>query len=168
VPTFCFPDDKINRLRRLFARIVEDGLASLVDISGPPSVSIEFSPGSAHLDKRGENSLNSLAELLSQHPDLSITLCAPNSDRDRDAVYSTLNIRSRREPDARGLFGEPSASVLDQAKAEPALAKLAAERTRVVRRYLTEEKDVDAARLSECGSTFPAADQGTPRVDVSF
>jgi hypothetical protein len=43
-----------------------------------------------------------------------------------------------------------------------------AERTRAVRRYLTEEKGVDAARVSECRSTFEAADQGSPRVDVSF
>ena len=149
--------------------LIASMLASLADSSGPPFVSIEFSPASAELNQGGKSSADSLAKLLSEHPELSLKLCGRFTARDRNAVTSAAKIHSRQEANAKGLSGESSASpVLDQTEAEPAFTELAAERTRAVRRYLTAEKGVDAARVSECRPTFEAADQGRPRVDVSL
>jgi hypothetical protein len=56
----------------------------------------------------------------------------------------------------------------ESAQTEQTLAELAVERMRVVRRYLIQEKGADAKRLPECRSTFQAADQGSPRVEISL
>jgi hypothetical protein len=142
-------------------------IASLVDGSGPPFASIEFSPGSAELDKRGKSSADSLARLLSEHPHLSIVFCARASEQDRNAVSSAAKIPSRQVTDPLGAFGGPGTSPASgQPEAESALARLAAERVGAVRRYLIEQKGVDAARVSECGSTFSLADEGDPRVEI--
>jgi hypothetical protein len=149
--------------------LVASMLASLADSSGPSFLSIEFSPGSAELNRGGKSSADSLAQLLSEHPELSLTLCGRFTAHDRNAVTSATKIHSRQEANAKGLSGESRPSpVLDQTEAGQAFTELAAERTRAVRRYLTEEKGVDAARVSECRPTVEAADRGRPRVDVSL
>jgi hypothetical protein len=159
-----------NVLETLFPpTLIASMLVSLADSSGPAFVSIEFSPGSAELDRGGKSSADSLAKLLSERPELSLKLCGRFTARDRTAVTSAARTHSRQDANARGLPGESRASpVLDQTEAEQAFTELAAERSRAVRRYLTEEKGVDAARVSECRPTVEAADQGRPRVDVSL
>jgi hypothetical protein len=159
-----------NVLQTVFPpTLIASMLASLADSSGPAFVSIEFSPGSAELNQGGKSSADSLARLLSERPELSLTLCGRLTAQDRSAVTSAGKTYSRQDANAGGLFGESSASpVLDQAEAEQAFTELAAERMRAVRRYLTEGKGVDAARISECRPTVEAADQGRPRVDVSL
>jgi hypothetical protein len=159
-----------NVLQMIFPpTLIASMLASLADSSSPAFVSIEFSPGSAELNQAGKSAADSLARLLSERPELSLTLCGRLTAQDRSAVTSAGKTYSRQDANAGGLFGESSASpVLDQAEAKQAFTELAAERMRAVRRHLTDRKGIDAARISECRPTVEAADQGRPRVDVSL
>ena len=100
--------------------LIASMLASLVDENGSAFLSIEFSPGSAELREGGKNTANSLAKLLSEHPDLSITLCAPASRRDSNAVPSAVKIPPRQQTDPMGSFGDPGVSPLpDPAESGP-------------------------------------------------
>ena len=51
---------------------------------------------------------------------------------------------------------------------KPKLLELANERTHRVRRYLINEKGVDAKRVGECRPKFDVDDKGPPRVDVTL
>ncbi len=149
--------------------LIASMLEGLVEGSGPTFEPVEFAPGSSELVKVGKGYLDSLAKLLAEHPDLSLKVCGRSTMVDMNAVAPTARMHRHREADARGLFGETNgAAVRQYTPAETALTKLAVERERNVRRYLVTEKGIDAARISECRSTFEAADRGIPRVELSL
>jgi hypothetical protein len=149
--------------------LIASMLVGLVEGSGPTFEPVEFAPGSSELSEIGKGYLDSLTKLLAKHPDLSLKVCGRSTIADVDAVTSSARIHRRREADAKKLFDDSNAAaVRKRSGAEAALTELAAERKRNVRRYLMKEKGVDAARISECRSTFEAADRGIPRVEVSL
>ena len=126
-------------------------------------------PGSAELNQGGKSTADSLARLLSERPELSLTLCGrstggtgmPSPQPGRPILGRTR---------IQGVYSVSRAlrQCLIRQRRKQAFTELAAERMRAVRRHLTEEKGIDAARISECRPTVEAADQGRPRVDVSL
>jgi hypothetical protein len=73
-----------------------------------------------------------------------------------------------RRPDINmtAVKAEVAATSLEQARSE--LTKLAADRTRAVRRDLSERLGIPAERVAECRPVFDAKDDGEPRVEVNL
>jgi peptidoglycan hydrolase-like protein with peptidoglycan-binding domain len=159
-----------NALKNVFPPIlVASMLGGIAEGGGPRFESIEFAPGSAELSEVAKGYAAALAQLLAERPELSLRLCGRATAQDMQAVAVDARSSARRPAGAGDQIGDARVGPLpDQAQAEQALTELAAERNRAVRRYLIKEKGVAAGRVSECRSTFEAADRGSPRVEVSL
>jgi hypothetical protein len=68
--------------------------------------------------------------------------------------------------DMTELKAEIAATSLEQARSE--LTKLATDRTRAVRRDLSERLGIPAERVAECRPVFDPEDEGEPRVEVGL
>jgi len=137
--------------------------------TGPVFEPIEFLPGSAELDEAGKRYADDLAELLAEHPKLSLRVCSRLTVQDLDKLMTseTTAPSSGTDNKTQATPAEAQPEPLS-AEATQALTELAVERQRVVRRYLIREKGADTKRVGECRSTLEATDQGTPRVEISL
>jgi len=157
-------------LKKVFPpTMVASILAGVAKGSGPSFEPIEFAPGSVELSDAGKGYADGIVQLLAEHPKLSLKVCGRSTAQDMEHFMSEA---SPAKPSAAGGKGETGQSEArppqDSAQVEQALAELAVERKRAVRRYLVQEKDADAKRIPECRSTYEAADQGSPRVEISL
>ena len=155
-------------LKKVFPpAVVASMLAGIAKGTGPTFEPIEFSPGSAELGEAGKRYADGVAKLLTEHPKLSLKVCGRSTAQDMEHV--TIEAGESPTAGGKGETGRSSAEPgQDSAQAEQALAELAVERKRAVRRYLIQEKGADAKRVPECRSTFQGADQGSPRVEISL
>jgi peptidoglycan hydrolase-like protein with peptidoglycan-binding domain len=159
-------------LREVFPPyMVASLMSSLLQGDGAKFEPIGFAPGSAELDQAGRRYADRLVEFLAQHPKLSVNICGRSTAQDLGKLAAsadapepaTAKPKSKAEPAEAGPADEPLAG---SAQAAQLLEELAIERKRAVRRYLVNEKGLDAARIGECGSSFEAGDQGDPRVEI--
>lgn len=128
---------------------------------------IEFAPGSAELSETAKRYADGLVELLAEHPKLTMKVCGRSTAQDMQQFMTQANAAAPPAAGGKGQAGTSEAKPApDPVAAEQALAELAVERQRNVRRYLIKEKDDDINRVSECRSTFESADQGSPRVEI--
>ena len=136
--------------------------------TGPAFEPIEFLPGSAEFDEAGKSYADDLAELLAEHPKLSLKVCSRLTVQDLDKLM-TSETASPTDTDSK-TQATPTEAQPEPLSAEmaQALSELAVERQRIVRRYLIREKGADTKRVGECRSTLEATDQGTPRVEISL
>jgi peptidoglycan hydrolase-like protein with peptidoglycan-binding domain len=157
-------------LKKVFPpTMVASMLGRLAKTAGPALAPIEFAPGSAELDEAGKRYANDVLELLAKHPKLSLKVCGRSTAQDMAQFMTQAAPPTPRASDEKGKAAQPDAQpVADAGQLDQALVELAVARGRTLRRYLIQEKNADAKRLPECRSTFEAADQGSPRVEISL
>lgn len=159
-----------NALKKVFPpTLVVSMLSSMQKgLAGVPSFEpFVFAPGSAELDENATAYANKLSDLLNDKPKLSLQVCGRATAADLEAAAGSL-------PAAGDAANAEAVAAAAAARAELAgqyetqLRELAVERTRAVRRYLINEKGVEAKRLGECRTEFSAEDTDPPRVMVSL
>ncbi len=151
-----------STLKKIFPpTLIASLLSSKKTATGLKFESIKFTPGSAELDSQARGYLDKLVDLLEQRPRLAIRVCGRATQGDFRAV-TLISIEKPVKPSQEKLKQREQLVVTHG----PALHDLAVERTRVVRRYMINEKGMDAKRVTECRPVFDADDTGTPRVDV--
>ena len=157
-------------LARVFPpAMVVSMVEGVVKGSGPTFESIEFAPGSAEFSEAGKRNADAVAKLLAEHPKLSLKVCGRSTAQDMERFMAEAGAAAPPVAGGKDQTGQSKAEpVPESAQAEQTLAELAVERMRFVRRYLIQEKGADAKRVPECRSTFEAADQGSPRVEISL
>ena len=139
-------------------------LAGVTKGADPALQPIEFAPGSAELSEAGKSYADDVAEFLAEHPKLSLGVCGRSTAQDMKRLMADTESVKDSKDEAGRFEAKP---VPDPVQAQ-ALAELAVERKQAVRRYLIKEKGADVKRVHECRSTFKAADQGSPRVEISL
>jgi len=134
---------------------------------GPSFEPIGFAPGSKELDAAGISNADDVAQLLAEHPGLSLKVCGRSTAQDMEHFMSQA--APVRLP-ASGVKARPG-----QSEARPAqesdqagqnMQELAIERMRAVRRYLIKTKGINAKRVPECRSIYETAGQYGPRVEI--
>jgi len=140
-------------------------LSGVAKGTGPAFEPIEFMPGSAELSEAGKSYADAVAEFLAERPKLSLRVCGRSTAPDMKRLMADTESAEGSKGEAGQSEAKP---VLDSAQAEQVLVELAVERKQAVRRYLIQEKGADVKRVHECRSTFEAADQGSPRVEISL
>jgi len=149
--------------------LVASIVADLSKGGGPSLKAIEFVPGSAALTPAGRRYADAAAKLLEEHPRLSLSLCGRATAKDGKALaVKNRLVRSDTDNRQRPGAGSGAAPASIDALDEQVLQQLAVERQRKLTQHLIERAGVDAARLSECRSTFDPKDQGHPRAEVRF
>jgi len=144
-------------------------LSGVAKETGPAFEPIVFATGSAELGEAGKSYSDAVAKLLGEHPKLSLKVCGRSTAQDMKQLMDTDSAPATSAAAVKGEAGQPEAKpVLDPAQAAQTMFELAEERKQVVRRYLIQEKGADVKRVRECRSTFEAADQGSPRVEISL
>jgi hypothetical protein len=137
-------------------------LSSKRDGGGVTFEPIKFKPGSAELDAEGRKYINELATLLLERPVLSLYVCGATNAADF-VELTLININKSTKTQAAV---EQRLKLIETHK--PKLLDLANERTHAVRRYLMNEKGLDAKRVGECRPKFDIDDKGPPRVDITL
>ncbi|MCP3871181.1 MAG: DUF748 domain-containing protein [Gammaproteobacteria bacterium] len=152
-------------LKKVFPpAMVGSFMSGLAKGSAPSFVPIEFEPGSAELSDAGRSYGNELAQLLTEHPKLSVSVCGRSTARDLEYLQQTGTSPAPASAPVKG--GAEQSATKPAEQTTQALTELAVERKRNVRRYLIEEKRADIKRVRECRSKFEASDQDSPRVEV--
>jgi hypothetical protein len=159
--------DAVNRaVVGVLAAIFPPNIIAAMFRGGGDDVEFEplvFVPGSHELDAAAQEYLDRLAALMGEHPDVIITMCGRSVARDTDAIATMLSQKLGVTVPAReGNAGTPERRVASHAGA------LAVDRARSARRYLIGERGVGPASITECRSTFDAADEGPPRVEIAL
>ncbi len=124
---------------------------------------ITFEAGSTALEKDGIALANSLAEMLRQRPKLSVDVCGRVTSRD---LLAYANARGIALPAAPAAGAKAAPAIPEKARVD--LNKLAAERTRAVRQFVSAGHGIDPSRIEECRPTFDPTDTGPPRVDIQM
>jgi hypothetical protein len=168
-----------NALLAVFPPTMAVSLVSRVIGQSVPTLDpVRFAPGSAALDETAKAYLDELGKLLLERPKLRVRVCglATASDQkllagdrspaaaETDAPPDAVVPPAGTEPVSSPITAEPDSS----AAPADALAELAIERQRVVRRSLLEREGVDVKRVSACRSLFDPDDTGDPRVEISL
>ena len=137
--------------------------------TGPAFEPITFDPGSSELNEAGQGYADNIAELLSERPKLSLRVCGRATAQDGAGGQRVEATGGTPAPGAKGQSNNAKAEPApDPAQVAQTLNELAVERQRSVRRYLIQEKGADVKRIRACRSTYEAADQGSPRVEISL
>ena len=129
---------------------------------------IPFAAGEATLTPEGRVFIDNLAKLLQQRPKLALRVCGKSTQQDVAALRARgVLTQPAAAPQAAGApTGARAPQPDEQIRAE--LTKLAEERTRAVRQYLSERARIPAARIGECRAAFEPKDKGGPRAEASF
>jgi hypothetical protein len=152
-----------STLKNIFPPTMIAGmLTSKGDGGGVTFEPIKFKPGSAELDAEGRKYVNELATLLQERPVLSLYVCGATNAAD----FVELTLININKPTKTQAAADQRLKLIETHK--PKLLELANERTLAVRRYLMNEKGVDAKRVGECRPKFNVDDKGPPRVDVTL
>ncbi|MEL0084106.1 MAG: hypothetical protein VW985_13850, partial [Gammaproteobacteria bacterium] len=132
---------------------------------------ISMTPGKSALPPTGEQYLEKIGDLLTDRPGLSLTLCGVVDETDRQAMAQTVTIPSSEKTDqaappttTENAAAPPPAPAISDAQ----LLELAASRTRIVTRYLTEKQGIAADRLFTCREHIDASQDASPRVDITL
>lgn len=140
---------------------------------------VVYQPLQSGFDGPDETLMSSLGDLLAKRPRLGITVCGRAVKADLEAFVAARAReagRSGAKPSASESDGKEHAAIISRLqtdsvilqRARDELTILAHERTRIVRRELTDSYDIDAARIGECRAAFDPEDAGEPRTEIHF
>jgi peptidoglycan hydrolase-like protein with peptidoglycan-binding domain len=168
-------------LKRVFPPTLAVSMLSKIGKGGGASFEpVEFAPGSAELDDTDRAYLDNVVAFLNEHPRLSLKVCGRATAMDWQHHTALTQTQAQSSPEAKSKEAPTAPTASTQAKAQPvqtpsdpgpvaeSLKQLALERKKVVRSYLVKQRQIDAARVPECRSTYEAEDQGSPRVEISL
>ncbi len=148
------------------------GLISLViDDAESRRLALEplgFAPGEGGLGEAEQKRLQAVAELMTQHPNLRLTLCGvATQEGDGPAV-------ERKRLEDQGLLArlqklvgsDQPPSAQSQARARDRLVQLADARAQAAKAFLVEDAGIDPGRLFTCRPRVEPDAQAVPRVDL--
>ncbi len=124
---------------------------------------ITFDAGTTALTPDGIALAAELARMLKQRPKLSVKVCGRVTSRD---LLAYADARKIALPAAQPAGTKSAPALPEKAKAD--LDKLAAERTRAVRQFVSTGHGIEPSRIEECRPSFDPADPGPPRVDIKM
>jgi hypothetical protein len=115
-----------------------------------------FDPGSATLNKAGISQLDKLAKLMSERPQVHLTLCGESNGNDRNKLYPETAVADNAKPAA--LKPEQEAQLL----------KLANDRQTVTKNYLIDKKGLSHDRLILCEPAYNADKDAIAGVEINI
>ena len=168
-----------NALLAVFPPTMAVSLLSRVAGESVPKLDpVRFAPGSTALDDTATGYLEEIGALLIERPKLHIRVCGLATAGDFQAVsgdLSPVTAEPGAPPDPvvpqagkAADAGRGSAEANTLAVSSDAMAELAEERQRVVRRSLIDREGIDIKRVSACRSRVAPDDRGDPRVEISI
>jgi hypothetical protein len=148
------------------------GLASLLfDAGTDASLNLEpvlFPPGETAPLADQLKLMDGLGELMTKRPGVRVQLCgrATAADLAHRRVLTPIPdaAPTTSDPDADAPQTETAPEITGEERA--ALIELAAERARVVKRFVMSSHGIDATRLLECRPVFGEEDSKQPRVEI--
>lgn len=124
---------------------------------------ILFKPGSGELDDKAKQDLDKLVRLVKDRPRLLLRFCGRTTPED---FRELIDISIKLSPDAQAKEIEQRSRLIQ--KHGPQMRELATERSRVIERYLVQEKGVTSNQVSSCRPVFDPDDKEPPRAIVKL
>ena len=124
---------------------------------------ILFNPGSSELDDVARRDLDKLMTLVKDHPRLLLSFCGRATPEDfKELTQISINLHADAKPEA---IEQRSRLIQEHG---PQLRELATERSRVIVRYLINEKGLNAKQVGSCRPVFDPDDTEPPRAIVKL
>ncbi len=119
---------------------------------------VEFKPGSAEINNSGKQQLDNLSNLLSEKPQIHLTLCGVTNRQDIYALYPEIKDKSKNKNEEITLTEEQSLR----------LNQLARERQINSKDYLVKQRGIEHDRLILCAPEHKTDDNAIAGVEVNI
>jgi len=119
---------------------------------------IIFKAGSSKLTDKNKDELLSLTKLLTEKPQVRLTLCGITNNKDHDALFPDSKI-AKEKLNSELKLSDNKISVLDQ---------LAKKRQIDIKNYLVNEKSIDHERLILCTPEFSSNEDAISGVEINI
>ena len=119
---------------------------------------VEFKPGSAEINNSGKQQLDNLSKLLSEKPQIHLTLCGVTNQQDIYALYPELRDKSKNKNEEITLTEEQSLRI----------NQLARERQINSKDYLVKQRGIEHDRLILCAPEHKTDDNAITGVEVNI
>ena len=155
----------------------------VADVAGklakPRFKPLSFDPGESKLNRHATEYLDKIAGLLKDRPRLNLTFCgvATMSDKNRllqralKAAQSKLQDKSQKTQETKPAPNSKSSSTHTVQRPQVTteeLLTLAQQRGDAMKKYLTEQKNIQAERLYACKPSVSGDEKASPRVEISL
>lgn len=120
---------------------------------------IKFTPGSAEMPADSKAQLDNLARLLTEKPQIHLTLCGVTSPDDVYALYPELKKQQKEKNDKDIILTKEQLAALNQ---------LAGERQINSKNYLIKESGIEHDRLILCAPEHLTSDEAIPGVKINI
>ena len=122
---------------------------------------VEFTPGSATINDSGKEQLEKLSTLLSEKPQIHLTLCGVTNQQDVYALYPELKSKPENKNEEKAAseikLNEKQLSTLEQ---------LARERQINAKNYLVKQQNIEHDRLILCAPEHKSEDDAVAGVEI--
>jgi len=119
---------------------------------------IEFTPGSAEIKNNGKQPLDNLSKLLSEKPQIHLTLCGVTNQQDVFALYPGLKEKLKNN----------KAEIKLTDKQLLQLNQLARERQVNSKNYLVKQRGIEHDRLILCAPEYKTEDNAIAGVEINI
>jgi hypothetical protein len=138
-----------------------------------------FEPGSSELNEAAKSQLDDLARLLTEKPQLRLTLCGQTNRDDLYALYPSLKPESRdaasskdediqKEPGTDNSTSNTQPDIQLDEQQRAALSLLANSRQDNLKNHLIKEKGVAHERLILCEPAYNDDEEAISGVDINI
>ena len=138
-------------------------LSSSMESGGMTIAPIKFKSGSSELDSVARQELDKIITLTKDRPRLLLNICGRTTPED---FKELTQISITLSPDSKPALVEQRERLISEHGQK--LLELAAERSRVVERYLINVKGVTTHQVVSCRPVFDPDDTGPPRVMITL
>jgi hypothetical protein len=122
---------------------------------------VEFKPGTADIKNENKEQLNNLAKLMSEKPQIRLTLCGLTNIADLHALYPALKAKKKENK------GDKNAVKITNEQSV-ALTKLAQQRQINIKNYLIKESAITHDRLILCAPEHQADEDSIAGVEINI
>jgi len=124
---------------------------------------VTFIPGSAEINSDDKEQLNNLAKLLSEKPNVHLTLCGVTNQQDLFALYPELKEKFSRENNENN---KTEITPTDEQLLR--LNQLARDRQINSKNYLVNQHDIEHDRLILCAPEYKTRDEAIAGVEINI
>jgi len=120
---------------------------------------VAFTPGSAEINDSGKQQLDNLSKLLSEKPQIHLTLCGVTNQQDVFALYPEIKDKFKNKDNAKTeiILTEKQSLQLDQ---------LARDRQVNSKNYLVKQRGIEHDRLILCAPEHKSEDDAVAGVEI--
>lgn len=115
-----------------------------------------FDPGSAKLNRASIEQLEKLSELMTERPQVHMTLCGQSSGKDANLLYPKLKV------------DEKTKKIVLNHEQEARLLQLAQDRQTSIKNYLIEKKGITHDRLILCEPAYDQDEDAVGGVEINI